>query len=317
MTMIDSYISEVGGRLHASRRESVEAELRANILDALEARGATPESEADLVAVLEQLGSPARVAAEYEPQRDYLVGPELLPHMRRAGAIALGAIVTGGLLFYGTGLLLGGLADFRAGTLLAQTLSVVLRTLVGATAVLVGAFAWLQRSTVRLPAAQQPPWDPRSLGRGAPARRASRVESATALVVSAVVLLLLDGVGRTGRGVAAHADASLQPLGGDVVLATYALQAAVLLAFVAHLAVLISGRGRAWTRLLWRAADGIALVVFVLAPFRIMNHRAALYAGGASETVVSWVVANAFVFAVVAAAIVAAHGTKAWRDRPN
>jgi hypothetical protein len=318
MTMIDSYIAAVGERLHPARRASVEAELRSNILDALEARGASPESEADVMAVLQQLGSPARVAAEYEPRRGFLVGPELFPHMRRAGAIALGVVLAGGTLYYVGGLVLGGLVDFRAGTLLAQTLSVVLRALLGAAVVLVGVFVWLQRSEVRLPAAaREAEWDPRTLRPGAPAPRASRFESATTLVVGVAVLLLLDGVGRTAREVASGADAALQPLGGDVVLAVYALQAAVLLAFAAHLAVLISGRRLGWTRLLRFSADAIALVVFTLAPLRLMQYRADLLAAGASENVVNWLVANAFIFAVVVVAVVAVHLARAWRGRSN
>jgi enterochelin esterase-like enzyme len=314
MRLIDTYVAAVGERLHGSRRGAVEAELRANILDALEAHGGSLDSENDIVGVLEQLGSPERVAAEYEPQRGFLVGPELFPYLRRAGAIALGAILAGGALFYGTGLLFGGLAEFRAGTLLAQTLGVVIRALIAGTVVLVGVFTWLQRSAVRLPpAAEDTPWDPRTLAERPPSHRASRFESAVTLVASAVVLLLLDGVGSAARAVASQAAPAVQPLASDVVVAVLALQVALLLAFVAHVAVVVKGRWFALTRLLRFLADGIAIVVFVRAPFRLIEYRSALREAGASDNVVNWLVANAFVAGAIALIVAALYGVRQWR----
>jgi hypothetical protein len=318
MRLIDNYVAAVGERLHVSRRSAVEAELRASILDAVEARGASPESEDDVVAVLEQLGSPERVAAEYEPQRGFLVGPELFPHMRRAGTIALGAILVGGAVFYGLGLLLGDLAEFRAGTLLAQTLGVVVRTLIVGTVVLVGVFAWLQRSEVWRPAAAEGArWDPRSLRGRAPSPRAPRFESAVTLVASAVVLLLLDGVGRTAREVGSQAAPALQALASDVVTAAVALQIALLLAFAANVAVVVKGRSFAWTRLLRFVADGVAVVVFVRAPFQLMQYRAALRDSGASDNVVNWLIANAFIVGGIVLTVVAVYWAREWRGGRN
>ncbi len=317
MRLIDNYVTAVGERLHASRRSAVEAELRASILDALEARGASPDSNDDVVAVLEPLGSPERMAAQYEPERGFLVGPGLFPHMRRAWTIALGAILVGGTIFYVVGLLLGDLAEFRAGTLLAQTLGMAVRALVVGTAVLVGVFALLQRSEVRLPPAGGARWDPRTLMGRAPSSRAPRFESAVSLVASAVVLLLLDGVGRAARDVASNATSALQPLASDVAAAAMVLQIALLLAFAAHVAVIVKGRWFVWTRLLRLVADGIAVVVFARAPFQLMVYRAALRDAGASDNVVNWLIGSAVIVAVTVLTVAAVHWAREWRRGRN
>ncbi len=314
MTMIDRYVAAVGEQLHPSRRDAVEAELRANILDALEARGGSSHNEEDVVAVLEQLGSPARMAAEYEPDRGLLVGRQWLPHMRRTAAYLFAAVLTCGALFYGVGLLLGGLIEFRAGTLLATTLSVMLRAVIGGAVVFVGVFAWLQRSAVHpppVPAAQE--WDPRSFARRPPGRRTARFDSAIALVALTVVMLVLDGVGRTARDVAPQIAAPLQPLAGDVVFAVYALQVAIILSFAAHVGLMVKGRRMPWASVLRSAADAVAVVVFTTVAFRLVPYRAALVEAGASHTFIDLLIANAFVVAVVIAVLVVVTWRSEWR----
>ena len=78
MELIENYVRAVGERLHPSRRADVEAELRASIYDALEARGADAGSEDHVASVLAALGAPERMASGYEPNRWYLIGPELI-----------------------------------------------------------------------------------------------------------------------------------------------------------------------------------------------------------------------------------------------
>ncbi len=114
--------------MHPSRRADVEAELRASILDALEARGASPESEDDVVAVLSQLGEPERMADQYQPNRRYLIGPELFPLFKRVMRVLLVTVVTGSTLGVVVSLLLGGLANIQAGVLLVQMLTLALVT---------------------------------------------------------------------------------------------------------------------------------------------------------------------------------------------
>lgn len=71
MNLIDRYVYTVAEYLPKDIREDVIKELRANIEDML------PEnySEEDVYKVLEELGSPMKLAGEYNPQKRYLIGP--------------------------------------------------------------------------------------------------------------------------------------------------------------------------------------------------------------------------------------------------
>ncbi len=73
MEMIDRYIYAVTQHLPENIREDVSKELRSNIQDML------PEDATDdqIKDVLEELGNPAKLAIEYNPQRRYLIGPSI------------------------------------------------------------------------------------------------------------------------------------------------------------------------------------------------------------------------------------------------
>ncbi|PIJ98395.1 HAAS signaling domain-containing protein [Lysinibacillus sphaericus] len=79
MTLIDAYIEEVSKRLHKNRRENIKLELKATIEDMLP----EPYSEADIMKVLKELGSPAKVAASYQDTPRFLIGPNVFdPYTR-------------------------------------------------------------------------------------------------------------------------------------------------------------------------------------------------------------------------------------------
>lgn len=71
MNLIDRYVKEVAKYLPKDACEDVSKELRANIEDML------PDNynEEDVYKVLEELGSPMKLANEYNPQKRYLIGP--------------------------------------------------------------------------------------------------------------------------------------------------------------------------------------------------------------------------------------------------
>jgi hypothetical protein len=81
MELLERYLQAVGRYLPARSREDMLAELRANLLDEIEAReeaAGRPLSEAELGALLEAHGMPCIVAARYLPQHA-LIGPALFP----------------------------------------------------------------------------------------------------------------------------------------------------------------------------------------------------------------------------------------------
>lgn len=71
MNLIERYVYAVGRYLPKDIREDVSRELRTNIEDML------PDnySEGDVFKVLEELGSPMKLANEYNPNKRYLIGP--------------------------------------------------------------------------------------------------------------------------------------------------------------------------------------------------------------------------------------------------
>ncbi|MBN1810983.1 MAG: hypothetical protein JXA14_04025 [Anaerolineae bacterium] len=81
--LFDRYVREVGRRLPKKQRDDVKAELHSLLTDALQDRMPEWETEdeaaleAAQVAILEEFGPPAKVAAQYTPPHRYLIGPRI------------------------------------------------------------------------------------------------------------------------------------------------------------------------------------------------------------------------------------------------
>lgn len=318
MDLIERYVEAVTAKLRRKRRGEVERELRASILDALEARGASPESEADVAAVLAELGEPSAVAAEYEPGSQYLIGPELYPLFRRVVGVTLATLVAASAVGLGVSLLLGGLADFRAGEFLMDTLEFVLRGALVAVVVIVAVFAWLQRSEVK-PASRARPagrWDPRTLPAAQGPERATRSDSIVGLVATAVALVILGGIGRMATEALPEIPAVIRPLLRHAVIdGVMLLQVAAVLSALAHAVALVQGRWRRYTRAVRVVADAIGAFVFVRVPVELVVHRGALYESGLSENFVRWLIVNGIVVGVIGMIVIVGLSTRSWRGR--
>lgn len=100
MELIDRYVYQVGRRLPRRLRDDVKAELRSLLLDTLEERTGrqagdeTAFSEDDQVAILEEFGPPAQMAAKYQPQPRYVIGPKVYDLY----LIVIAAVIGAGLL---------------------------------------------------------------------------------------------------------------------------------------------------------------------------------------------------------------------------
>jgi hypothetical protein len=100
MELINRYVHQVGRRLPKRLRDDVKVELRSLLLDALEERtGCQASSEAtfsedDQVAILEEFGPPAQMAAKYQPRPQYIIGPKLY----NLYLIVVAAVIGAGLL---------------------------------------------------------------------------------------------------------------------------------------------------------------------------------------------------------------------------
>ena len=105
--LVERYIHQVGRYVSGKERADIEAELRSQIQDQLEDRYGADPTEAEVAAVLSELGDPRRMAASYGGEQ-YLVGPDLYPVMmlvlRRGWAI----VPAGAVLVRVLSALLGG-----------------------------------------------------------------------------------------------------------------------------------------------------------------------------------------------------------------
>jgi hypothetical protein len=110
MELIDRYIYAVGQALPESRRDEITRELRANILDKLEAiaeeHGREP-SAAEVAAVLKALGHPQKVAGSFSATQQ-LVSAELFPVYKRALHYGLILVFILALIQFGVHLLNSG-----------------------------------------------------------------------------------------------------------------------------------------------------------------------------------------------------------------
>jgi len=78
--LIERYVHQVGRYLSGKERDEIQAELRSQIQDQLEDRYEGAPTQADVAAVLKELGDPRHMAASYGGEQ-YLVGPDLYPVM--------------------------------------------------------------------------------------------------------------------------------------------------------------------------------------------------------------------------------------------
>jgi hypothetical protein len=318
MDWIERYLEAVTTKLQPKRRGEVERELRASILDALEARGASPDSEADVAAVLAELGEPSQVAAGYEPGQQYLIGPGLYPLFRRVIGVTLLTLVGASTLWFAVALVLSGQAEFRAGDLLRDTLETAIGAAVVAVVVIVAVFAWLQRSEVDVSSRRRPGerWDPRSLPALSGPDRASRFDSVVGLVATAVALVILGGIGEGVAEALPGAPAGLRPILRHAVLqGVMVLQAAAALSAVAHAVALMQGRWRPYTRAMRVAADALAVFVFVRAPVELLVHRAALLQADLPRNFVLSLVLTSIVIGAIGTGVIVGMSVRAWRGR--
>jgi hypothetical protein len=99
MELIDRYIYDVTRRLPEKQREDIAKELSGLIEDMLAQRAGDENSNnADIEAVLTELGEPSALAAKYSGRPRYLIGPELFDTYTMVVKIAVAAAAFGMLV---------------------------------------------------------------------------------------------------------------------------------------------------------------------------------------------------------------------------
>jgi hypothetical protein len=261
--LFDRYVHQVGRRLPKRQRADVEQELNSLLLDALEERSAGAEAagdvtEEDQVAVLEEFGPPAEMAARYTSPRRYLIGPRMYDLYWTVVAAVGGALT---LAFA----ILGLLATFGQPETLGALGSSLLELLESYFGALIGAFGWvtvaffvlervLPESAIDF--GDEGAWDPRSLP---PVEDRARVEvgGLIAEIVFTAIALVVFNVFPEWVGInfwASINDAPTEftqiPLLAPVFFTLYLplLNVSWLLKIALNVLLLRQGRWQRWTR---------------------------------------------------------------------
>lgn len=185
MELIERYVYQVGRRLPSKNRADIVSELRSSLEDQLDARADSEPSEAQVIEVLNEMGSPESVAASYFPEGQYLVGPTLYPLFRMIVGIVLAAVIGAQLI----GVAAGAIFSQRSINVL-QTLLTMLQSVPIAIGWVVIVFAILQRYGVE-PDSDDDPFDPRQLPAISGAEPVSRGEQAFSIIFGVALLTVL------------------------------------------------------------------------------------------------------------------------------
>ncbi len=157
--LFDRYAGEVGKHLPNKLRADLGLEIRSMLDDSLDDRSQTEERDPDeemAVAVLQELGPPAKVAAAFAPER-YLIGPGYYPAFMMVLKITLAVILVTNLIA-----LVVALIRSDDVSLWLEPLSEMTTSAVGSLGVLVLIFALMEKS-LPSPDKVSGKWDPREL----------------------------------------------------------------------------------------------------------------------------------------------------------
>ncbi len=185
MSLIDRYVHEVGRHLPRKNRSDIQAELRSSLIDALEDRAGRDPAKAEVIELLKEFGPPKTVAASYNPEGQYLIGPALYPLFRLVAGIGVAAVL-------GAQLLAWGVAYFIAQDPIAPLEAVValLNSIPSAVGMVLIVFAILQWFEIR-PEIEGEPWDPDKLPEVIESEIVKRGERVFGITMGIVILVVL------------------------------------------------------------------------------------------------------------------------------
>lgn len=260
--LIDRYLYQVGRDLpsNKNKRADIQAELRSLISDALESRYPGQEhSEEQVAEVLKEFGPPAKVAASYFPEGQYLIGPRLYPQFR----MTLGIVVT---IFLVVQVILFGVAVvIRPESLQIDDLfGGLFSGLMIAFGIIVGIFWLLQRYELE-PETEESEWDPAELPTLPTDEPVGRLERVISIAIGMVAIMLLVFMPAwLAEFIGPDPEQAFNPLIYSFLPYIIAL---TLIGILLDVLLLWRGRWEAWTRVLKMLVNvlDIALVLAMLA----------------------------------------------------
>lgn len=188
--LIDRYVYQVGLYVRPTERAEIEAELRSQIQDQLEDRYGASPTEAQVTAVLKQLGDPRTMAASYGGEQ-YLVGPDLYPFLMTVLRFGLPLVPTVVVIVNLIGALLSPAGADWVGLLIGSIITAAQGALIFF-AVVVIIFAILQQSGEALRSeAKTSDFNPLELPPVQDPRSVDRFESGVGLAIGTLMVIAL------------------------------------------------------------------------------------------------------------------------------
>lgn len=190
MEWIERYLNEIGENLPAGQRKDVIEELRSLLADELEDRAGRAATEDDVLALLQEHGSPRKVAASYW-KHQYLVGPRWYDTLIQVFRIGLIVLVVVHLVFLGLSLAFNqpDLAGFGLSVL--DTIGNFVQSGFMFFAIAVLVFAILERRGGDAFEEDAKPWDPRKLPAVSKAPLVRGRGQIAGIAIDAIILALL------------------------------------------------------------------------------------------------------------------------------
>jgi hypothetical protein len=307
MELIDRYVNDVGRRLPRKQRTDVREELRSTLYDTLDSRVEGEPTEGDVVRLLEELGSPERVAASYRPSSQYLIGPALYPTFRMVVGIVLAVLPAVLVATFAVSLFFHPPEMVAVGERIFGLFAGLAQAGLNAFGVIVVVFAVLQRFEVR-PDEPEEDWNPRDLPVVHDTDVMGRGEAVAGIVFPAIFLVLLV-VFRDRIGLVVTP--GQEPLLNDVVRANLPwLSASLLLGMALHGLLLWRGRWHWYTRLANFAIDLFGVYVLYRIAVDIAAHKATLVEAGLPGPLPAMIPLLAWGLVVLVGVLVVAEGAK-------
>jgi len=297
MELIERYVNEVGRRLPKGKRDDICKELRSALDDALEGRSFGEPSESDIIAVLNEFGSPQAVATSYSGDR-YLIGPELYPQfiatLRIVMTVLAGLVVLGSAIPLITSL--SGPENFTMK--LAGLMNGLVDSAITSLGIVVIVFVIFERLDLKFELPDKKKlWNPKDLPAVRDLDIVGRFDSIAAIVFPAIVLFLINRFRHhIGIRISAESDqfsvGIVSDSGGDLLLNDVFLDnlpwlnASLLLPMVLSVWLFWSGSWNLPTRLIKIALDAFGLYVFYRIVQGVIAVRDDLVAAGIPEQIV-------------------------------
>jgi len=165
MNLLDKYVAEVGKYLPRKNHADIEAEIRSTLEDMLDERKQADgqATEAEIVELLKEYGSPREVAATYKTHQ-YLIGPRLYPIFEMVLRIVIAVVAGASLIGLGVALTKSGLTGPEFVSSLSEWFSGLISGLIAAIGNIVLVFAILERTPVAERFEHEfKDWDPKEL----------------------------------------------------------------------------------------------------------------------------------------------------------